>query len=38
MIADLQPYAEHKESGLPWLGQVPAKDSRVLGDCRSNTA
>lgn len=23
MIADLKPYAEFKESGLPWLGQVP---------------
>jgi type I restriction enzyme S subunit len=23
MIADLQPYAEYKDSGLPWLGQVP---------------
>ncbi len=23
MIADLRPYAEYKESGLPWLGQVP---------------
>jgi type I restriction enzyme S subunit len=24
MIADLQPYVEYKESGLPWLGRVPA--------------
>ena len=24
MIADLKPYAEYKESGLPWLGRVPA--------------
>lgn len=24
MIADLKPYAVYKESGLPWLGQVPA--------------
>jgi type I restriction enzyme, S subunit len=24
MIADLKPYAEYKESGLPWLGHVPA--------------
>ena len=24
MIADLKPYGEYKESGLPWLGQVPA--------------
>ena len=23
MIADLKPYAEYKESGLPWVGQVP---------------
>ena len=23
MIADLKPYAEYKESGLPWLGRVP---------------
>ena len=24
MIADLKPYAEYKDSGLPWLGRVPA--------------
>ena len=24
MIADLKPYAEYKDSGLSWLGQVPA--------------
>jgi len=24
MIADLKPYAEYKDSGLPWLGQVPS--------------
>ena len=24
MIADLKPYPEYKEAGLPWLGQVPA--------------
>ena len=24
MIADLKPFAEYKESGLPWLGAVPA--------------
>lgn len=24
MVADLRPYVEYKESGLPWLGQVPA--------------
>ena len=23
MIADLKPYSEYKDSGLPWLGQVP---------------
>lgn len=23
MIADLKPYANYKDSGLPWLGQVP---------------
>jgi type I restriction enzyme S subunit len=23
MIADLEPYTEYKESGLPWLGEVP---------------
>ena len=23
MIADLKPYPEYKESGLPWLGHVP---------------
>ncbi len=24
MISDLKPYPEYKESGLPWLGKVPA--------------
>ena len=24
MIADLKPYADYKDSGLPWLGKVPA--------------
>lgn len=24
MIGDLKPYADYKDSGLPWLGQVPA--------------
>lgn len=24
MIGDLKPYAEYKDSGLPWLGKVPA--------------
>ena len=23
MIANVKPYAEYRESGLPWLGQVP---------------
>jgi hypothetical protein len=23
MIADLKPYTEYKESGLPWVGHVP---------------
>ena len=23
MIADLKPYPEYKESGLPWLGDIP---------------
>ncbi len=23
MIADLEPYSEYKDSGLPWVGQVP---------------
>ncbi|MCU0754822.1 MAG: N-6 DNA methylase [Xanthomonadales bacterium] len=42
MIADLKPYSEYKESGLPWLGRVPAHWSvtrikTVLRekDCRS---
>ena len=42
MIADLKPYAEYKESGLPWLGQVPghwsiSRIKTVLHelDCRS---
>jgi hypothetical protein len=28
MIADLEPYGEYKESGLPWLGQVPGLEER----------
>lgn len=24
MIAGLKPYAQYKDSGLPWLGSVPA--------------
>ena len=23
MIEDLKPYPQYKESGLPWLGEVP---------------
>jgi hypothetical protein len=23
VIADLEPYADYKDSGLPWLGQIP---------------
>jgi len=23
MIADLKPYSEYKESGLPWFGNIP---------------
>ena len=23
MIEDLKPYSEYKDSGLPWLGEVP---------------
>ena len=31
MIADLKPYLEYKESGLPWLGKVPGHwDERRL--------
>jgi type I restriction enzyme S subunit len=31
VIADLKPYSEYKESGLPWLGQVPGHwDTRRL--------
>ena len=29
MIADLKPYPEYKESGLPWLGQVPEHSGLV---------
>jgi type I restriction enzyme S subunit len=39
MIADLKPYAEYKESGLPWLGQVPGHwDTRVLKRLCSRSA
>ena len=44
MITDLKPYEEYKESGLPWLGQVPehwevkrAKSIFVCIDNRSMT-
>jgi type I restriction enzyme S subunit len=31
MIADLKPYADYKESGLPWIGAMPAHwDARRL--------
>ena len=32
MIADLKPYAEYKESGLPWLGQVPGHWATRAGE------
>jgi len=42
MIADLKPYGAYKDSGLPWLGQVPehwsiSRIKTVLQelDCRS---
>ena len=25
MIPNLQPYPEYRESGLPWLGRIPAQ-------------
>jgi hypothetical protein len=34
MIADLKPYAEYKESGLPWLGPG-AGALGVRGGCKS---
>ena len=33
MIADLKPYAEHKESGQDWLGSVPAHWSALRAKC-----
>jgi type I restriction enzyme S subunit len=30
MIADLNPYAEYKESELPWLGKMPTHLSVFL--------
>jgi type I restriction enzyme S subunit len=42
MIADLKPYPEYKESGLPWLGQVPGHwgllRSKRLFSARKNFA
>ena len=35
MIADLKPYAEYKDSGLPWLGQVPGHWPVPHQDCPS---
>ena len=37
MIADLKPYPEYKESGLPWLGQVP-EHWEVLAECGTSCA
>ena len=44
MIADLKPYSAYRESGLPWLGDVPehwdVKRLKLLlreVDCRSST-
>ena len=31
MIADLKPYPEYKDSGLPWLGKVPAIGKSAIG-------
>ena len=37
MIADLKPYAEYRESGLPWLGRVPGhweiKRAKSIFEC-----
>ena len=33
MIADLKPYAEYKESGLPWLGAVPEHWDMIPQSC-----
>jgi type I restriction enzyme S subunit len=30
MMAYLRPYPDYKNSGLPWLGQVPAHWDNVL--------
>ena len=35
MIADLKPYPDYKESGLPWLEQVPGHfDNRAPAEDR----
>ena len=34
MIADLQPYPAYKDSGVPWLGEVPAHWSMQCRDER----
>ncbi|MFO1219369.1 MAG: restriction endonuclease subunit S [Burkholderiaceae bacterium] len=33
MIGELKPYAEYKDSGLPWLGQVPVRWSLLRAKC-----
>ena len=33
MIAELKPYAEYKESGLPWHGQMPNHWAQSKGPC-----
>ena len=33
MIADLKPYLEYKDSGLPWLGRVPCALVTATGLC-----
>ena len=33
MIADLKPYAAYKDSGLPWLGQVPGHWNLLRAKC-----
>ena len=39
MIADLNPYAEYKKSGLPWLGKVPGHlNTRGLKHLRARSA
>ena len=31
MIADLKPYPAYKDSGVPWLGEVPAHWKNIAG-------